>query len=314
MPNGNYMIGNCHAGSKNPQIIEINKKKEVIWTFKDFKNFGNSLSNSLVIDAQEDVSFFNNKVHPVLEENCLKCHGHDEKHLKGGLWLESRVNAMKGGDVSTDIINWQNLADSPFLKHINYFDDDHQMPPKKQMAQADIDILTEWVERGMPYDPWKENVIVVKNEINDDTRNFWSYRPVSKPQLPSVKDRSWVKNDIDTFILSKLESKGLTPNKAADKVAIVRRAYYDLIGLPPTPEEMNEFLNDKSPTAFEKLIDKLLASKHYGEKWGRHWLDIVRFAETNSYERDGKKPEAWRYRQWVVDAFNKDKPYDQMIL
>lgn len=314
MPNGNYVIGNCHAGPNNPQIIEINKKKEVIWTFKDFKNFGNALSNSQIIDAKKDISFFNKKVHPILEDNCLKCHGHDEKHMKGGLWLESRVNAMKGGDVSTDIVNWQNLAESPFLKHINYYDDDHQMPPKKQMKQSDIDILKEWIERRMPYDPWKENIVVVKNEINDDTRNFWSYRPVVKPEVPKVKNAAWLKNNIDNFILSKLESNNLKPNHKATKTVLARRAYYDLIGLPPSPEEMNAFLNDKSPNAYEKLIDRLLASKHYGEKWGRHWLDVVRFAETNSYERDGRKPEAWQYRQWVIDSFNKDKPYDQMII
>ena len=314
LPNGNIVIGNCHAGTENPQVIEINKKKEVIWTFKDFKNFGNNLSNTQVLDALDDLSFFKNKVHPVLEDNCLKCHGHDEKHLKGGLWLESRVNAMKGGDISTDIVNWKNLPESPLLRHINYFDNDHQMPPKKKMAQADIDILTEWVERGMPYDPYTEKVIIVKNEVNDDTRNFWSYRPLTKPQVPAVKNSDWSKNDLDKFILAKLESNNLTPNPKADKIALIRRAYYDLIGLPPTPQEISEFVNDKSPKAFEKTIDKLLASKHYGEKWGRHWLDVVRFAETNSFERDGHKPEAWQYRQWVIDSFNTDKPYDQMVL
>ncbi|MCM8525284.1 MAG: DUF1549 domain-containing protein, partial [Lentisphaeraceae bacterium] len=294
LPNGNYMIGNCHAGPNNPQIIEINKKKEVVWQFKDFQNFGNGLSNFQVLDAAEDIAFFNNKVHHVLEKNCLKCHGHSEKEFKGGLWLESRFNAMKGGDISKDIVDWSNPSNSVLLKHINWFDDEHQMPPKKKMAQEDIDILTEWVSRRMPYDPYKENIIVVNNEVNDETKNFWSFRALEKPQAPTVKDSKWPANDIDKFILAKLEDKGMKPNSEADKVALVRRAYYDLIGLPPTPEEIKEFTSDNSPQAYEKLIDKLLASKHYGEKWGRHWLDIVRFAETNSYERDGKKPEAWK--------------------
>ena len=314
MPNGNYMIGNCHAGPNNPQIIEINKHKEVVWQFKDFNNFGNGLSNFEIIDASEDIAFFNNKVHHVLEKNCFKCHGHNEKEFKGGLWLESRFNALKGGDISKDIVDWKNPSNSVLLKHINWVDEEHQMPPKKQMSQEDIDILTEWVRRRMPYDPFKENIMVVKNEINDETKNFWSYRNLFKPEPPKVKNSAWTKNDIDKFILAKLEAKGLTPNQQTDKIALCRRVYYDLIGLPPTPEEIKQFVNDKSPDAYEKLLDRLLASKHYGEKWGRHWLDVVRFAETNSFERDAPKPEAWKYRQWVIDSFNKDKPYDQMIL
>ena len=314
LPNGNYMIGNCHAGPNNPQIIEVTKNKEVVWQFKDFKNFGNGLSNFQVIDAAEDIAFFNNKVHHVLEKNCFKCHGHSEKEYKGGLWLESRMNALKGGDISRDIVDWKNPSNSVLLKHINWVDDEHQMPPKKQMSQSDIDIITEWVSRGLPYDPYKENIIVIKNEVNDETKNFWSFRPLAKPQLPTVKDTKWVRNDVDKFILTKLEDKGMKPNGEADKIALVRRAYYDLIGLPPTPEEIREFTSNSSPDAYKKLIDKLLASKHYGEKWGRHWMDIVRFAETNSYERDGKKPHAWKYRQWVIDSFNNDKPYDRMVL
>ena len=314
LPNGNYMIGNCHAGPDNPQIIEITKNKELVWQFKDFKNFGNNLSNFQIIDAAEDIAFFNTKVHQVLEKNCLKCHGHSEKEYKGGLWLESRMNALKGGDISDNIVDWKNPAESVLLKHINWVDDEHQMPPKKQMSQSDIDILTEWVGRGLPYDPYKEKTIVINNEINDETKNFWSFRPLAKPQLPNVKDTKWPAGDIDKFILSKLEEKGMKPNDEADKVALVRRVYYDLTGLPPTPEEIKEFISDNSPKAYENLIDKLLASEHYGEKWGRHWLDVVRFAETNSYERDGNKPEAWKYRQWVIDSFNKDKPYDRMIL
>ncbi|MCM8542236.1 MAG: DUF1549 domain-containing protein, partial [Lentisphaeraceae bacterium] len=314
LPNGNYMIGNCHAGPNNPQIIEVTKQKEVVWQFKDFKNFGNGLSNFQILDATEDIAFFNNKVLHVLEDNCFKCHGHNEKEFKGGLWLESRFNALKGGDISRDIVNWKNASESVLLKHLNWVDDEHQMPPKKQLSKEDINILTEWVSRRMPYDPFKENIMIVRNEVNEKTKEFWSFRKLSKPEPPKVKNNSFVKNNIDKFILAKLEAKGLNPAKEADAITLVRRAYYDLIGLPPTPQEVREFVNDKSPDSYEKLIDKLLASKHYGEKWGRHWLDVVRFAETNSFERDGHKPEAWKYRQWVIDSFNKDKPYDQMIL
>jgi mono/diheme cytochrome c family protein len=317
LPNGNYMIGNCHAGPDNPQIIEINKNKEVIWSFKDFNNFGNALSNSQILDAADDLAFFNNKVHPVLEANCLKCHGHDEKHMKGGLWLESRYDALKGGDIAgAKVFTPDNINESALLKHIHWVDEDHQMPPKKQMTPADIQIITEWVSRGLPYNPYTENVAegALLTEVNAKTKAFWSYQPVKKPAIPSVKNNNWPQNDIDKFILAKLESKGMRPNGETDKTALIRRVYYDLTGLPPSPEDINDFVNNKDPKAYENLLNKLLASQQYGEKWGRHWLDIVRYAETNSYERDGHKPHAWKYRQWVIDSFNKDKPYDQMIL
>ena len=317
MPNGNYVIGNCHAGPNNPQIIEINKDKEVVWQFKDFNNFGNNLSNSQIIDAAEDIAFYNNKVHHVLEKNCLKCHGHEEKEMKGGFWLESRYDVLKGGDIAgTRVYNPENPKESILLKHIYWADDDHQMPPKKQMSQADIDIITEWLARGLPFDPYKEKVAVgaLMTEVNDRTKAYWAFKPVKKPAVPEVNNSKWARNSIDKFILSKLEAKDMKPNSDADRVTLVRRAYYDLIGLPPSPKEVEDFVNDNDPKAFENLIDKLLASKHYGEKWGRHWLDVVRFAETNSYERDGNKPHAWKYRQWVIDSLNKDKPYDQMVL
>ena len=317
MPNGNYMIGNCHAGPNNPQIIEINKNKEVLWQFKDFKNFGNALSNSQIIDATEDIAFFNNKVHPILEKNCLKCHGHEEKEMKGGLWLESRYDTLKGGDIAgTRVFNPTNIKESVLLKHIHYFDEDHQMPPKKRMSLADIKVITDWVARGIPYDPYKETIAesALKTEVNARTKAYWAYQPLKEPKIPTVKEKNWVRNDIDNFVLAKLEAEGMKPNGEADKLALGRRAYYDLIGLPPSKEQLDAFINSKDPKAYEKLIDELLASKHYGEKWGRHWLDVVRYAETNSYERDGNKPHAWKYRQWVIDSFNNDKPYDQMVM
>src|SRR5207302_1281860 len=136
---------------------------------------------------------------------------------------------------------------------------------------------------------------------------------VKRPEVPKVKRAEWARNPIDAFVLAKLEEKGFTPAPPATKVQLVRRAYYDLTGLPPTPAEVDAFANDASADAWEKLIDRLLASPHYGEKWGRHWLDLVRFAETNSYERDGPKPNAWRYRDYVIKSFNDDKPYDQFV-
>jgi hypothetical protein len=147
----------------------------------------------------------------------------------------------------------------------------------------------------------------------DQARYFWSFQTVKRPPVPAVKRTDWVRNPVDAFVLARLEEKGYTPAPPAAKVQLLRRAYYDLIGLPPTPAEVDAFVADQSPDAYEKVIDRLLASPHYGEKWGRHWLDLVRYAETNSYERDGPKPNAWRYRDYVIKSFNDDKPYDRFV-
>src|SRR5205823_6670893 len=140
----------------------------------------------------------------------------------------------------------------------------------------------------------------------DKAREFWSFRPVARPAVPAVKDAGWVRNPVDAFVLAKLEAAGLRPAPPADKGALLRRVSYAVTGLPPTPAEVDDFLADASPDAYEKVVDRLLASRHYGEHWGRHWLDLVRFAESNSFERDAEKPNAWRYRDYVIRAFNED--------
>ncbi|WDE95334.1 DUF1549 domain-containing protein [Lentisphaera profundi] len=315
LENGNYVIGNCHAGPENPQIIEITRDKELIWQFKDFPGFGNSVSNSLIIkDQKADEKFFAEKVHPILEKNCFECHGHDEKHMKSDFWLASRVDLLKGGDLGM-AVNLQKPAQSRLLHFINHLDPEMKMPfKKKKLMDSEIAILTEWIQRGAPYQQDLEHVLVKKNEVNEHTKKFWAYQPEKMPAIPKVNNEQWASNNIDKFILAKLENKGLSPAEKADKQTLIRRAYYDLIGLAPSQKQIDDFIADKSPQAFEKVLDQLLASKHYGEKWGRHWLDLVRYAETNGYERDGNKPQAWQYRQWVIDAFNKDKGYDQMIM
>src|SRR5688500_1722214 len=152
-----------------------------------------------------------------------------------------------------------------------------------------------------------------KPKTVEEARSFWSFQPVKRPPVPAVKNSEWVRNPIDAFILAKLDQKGFAPGPAATRAQLLRRAYYDLTGLPPTPAEVDAFLAANSPDAYEKVVDKLLASPHYGEKWGRHWLDLVRYAETNSYERDNAKPNAWRYRDYVIKSFNEDKPYDRFV-
>ena len=153
----------------------------------------------------------------------------------------------------------------------------------------------------------------VPPQVNEQNRKFWSFQPVKRPEVPQVNNQAWVKNPIDAFVVAKLEAKGFVPAPAASKTALLRRAYYDLTGLPPTPAEVQAFVDDPAPNAYENVVDRLLESPHYGEKWGRYWLDLVRYAETNSYERDNAKPNAWRYRDYVIRSFNSDKPYDQFV-
>ena len=194
------------------------------------------------------------------------------------------------------------------------------MPPKGKLPPAEIAVLTKWVKMGAPWSPKVKFAVKggghekkPEPQVNAKTKKYWAFQPVKLPALPRVKNDKWGTNTIDKFILARLEKAGLQPSSAAGRTELLRRAYYDLIGLPPSPKEVQEFLADKSPDAYEKVLDKLLASPHYGEKWGRHWLDLVRYAESNSYERDNPKPHVWRYRDYVIRAFNEDKPYTQFI-
>ncbi len=266
--------------------------------------------------SPEQLKFFNGDVLPLLTEACFKCHG-GEARIRGGLNLTTRAGLVKGGDFGSSI-NFDNPDKSLLLEMISYKDEEHQMPPKAKLKPEEIAILTQWMKMGAPYPADKLGTLEPHTEagikIDDTARNWWAYRKLVRPDLPAVKNKTWVRNPIDSFVLAKLEASRLAPVAPANRIALLRRAYYDLIGLPPTPAEIDAFVADKSPQAYEKVIDRLLAMPQYGEKWGRHWLDLVRFAETNGYERDGTKPFAWRYRDYVIDSFNKDKPYDQFLL
>ncbi|HET6576465.1 MAG TPA: PSD1 and planctomycete cytochrome C domain-containing protein, partial [Fimbriiglobus sp.] len=257
------------------------------------------------------VAFYETQVKPVLKANCLKCHGDDRKKLRGGLDLTRRAGVLTGGDTGP-AVDLKRPDASLLLKAISYKDEDYQMPPAGKLPAEPIAVLTKWVKDGLPWTP-DGGATQEQKHAGEPNKNYWAYQPVQRPTMPEVRDKGWVTTPIDAFILAKLEAKGLKPVAPADKAALCRRAYYDLTGLPPTPEQVDEFVRDKSPDAYEHLIDKLLASPHYGEKWGRHWLDVVRFAESNGYERDGPKPFAWRYRDYVIRSFNEDKPYDRFI-
>ncbi len=265
--------------------------------------------------AASDGPDFKREVLPILQARCVKCHGAGKGRHKtrGGLSLLSRAGLLKGGDLGP-AISVERPESSRFLHAINY-GEGLEMPPSGKLPAGEIALLTRWVKAGAPWPGGELEPVgpAPKGmQVTDADRASWAYGPLSSG-VPAVKDKSWLRNPLDNFLLAKLEEKGLSPAPPADRVALVRRVYYDLLGLPPTPEEVQAFVSDPSPTAYERLIDQLLASPHYGEKWGRHWLDVVRYAETNGYERDSAKPFAWRYRDYVIKSFNDDKPYDQFV-
>jgi mono/diheme cytochrome c family protein len=264
------------------------------------------------------IQFFENKIRPLLAQNCFECHG--EKKQRGSLRLDSLASILEGGDQGPALVPGQ-PEKSLIVKAISHLDNDLKMPPKEKLPREQIADLTHWIKMGAPWPgsakPTPATARKGEKPITDEERAHWSFQPVKRPRLPAVKNAAWLRNPIDAFILARLEAKGLAPNPPASPQELVRRVYYDLTGLPPTFQEVEQFERDvasaKGQAAWEKLIDRLLESPRYGEKWGRHWLDLVRYAETNSYERDNPKPHVWRYRDYVIRAFNQDKPYDQFI-
>ena len=264
-----------------------------------------------------DLTFFESKIRPLLAEHCYSCHSAKAEKLKGGLHLDSLEGMLKGGDTGSALVPGD-AEKSLLIKAVRYTDADLKMPPKdKKLSARQIADLTQWVRSGAP-GPATEKAgsprpAKSSHEITETEKNWWAFQPIRRPQPPNGNRPSAVGNLIDAFVRAELDAKGLKPNPPATKRELIRRAYFDLIGLPPTPEQIAAFEKDKSPDAWPRLIDHLLSLPQYGERWGRHWLDVVRFAQSNGYERDGEKPEAWRYRDYVVKAFNEDKPYDQFI-
>ncbi len=264
----------------------------------------------------DQVKFYTEQVAPVLKANCLKCHGNEPKKLRGEFDLRTRAAVLKGGETGPAAVPGK-PKDSLLVEAINHSKDGYAMPPAGKLKAEEIAVLTKWVEQGLPMPTDLIGVAAAehpkKKEFTAEQRKYWAYQPVKRPEVPSSKFQVPSGNPIDAFLGRKLEDKGLSPVGPADRATLIRRAYYDLTGLPPTPEQIDAFVNDADPKAWEKLIDTLLASPQYGEKWGKYWLDVVRFAETNGYERDGPKPNAWRFRDYVIRSFNADKPYDRFI-
>src|ERR1051326_614551 len=265
--------------------------------------FGAVVSVRAADPTRAQLDFFENKIRPILVENCYKCHSPAKGKIKGGLELDWKGGWEKGGENGPVIVPGD-PEKSRLIKAVRYIDPDLQMPPKgDKLSEAQINDLVAWVKMGAPDSRTTQPVSAAAGEYGGTGKNHWAFKPVKKPALPRVTNESWVRNDIDRFVLARLEENALTPNEPADKRTLIRRVYYDLIGLPPTPEEADDFLNDDSPKAFEKVVDKLLASPHYGERWGRHWLDVARYSDAKGqFDRRRESsvyPYAWTYRDYV---------------
>lgn len=264
--------------------------------------------------SQDDHDFFEKKIRPLLVQHCYECHSEESGEPAGNLLLDRKAGWVEGGDLGPAIVPGK-PDESLLIGAIRYAESDLEMPPTGKLSDAEIKLFEEWVRRGAP-DP-RTTAAAGKPASSIDLeagRRHWAFQPVIDPPLPEVKDTSWPQSSIDFFILAALEDKGLRPAPAADKRTLLRRATIDLTGMPPTPEEVEAFLADESPGAFARVVDRLLASPHYGERWGRHWLDVARYADSNGLDENIAHGNAWRYRDWVVSAFNHDLPFADFLV
>jgi mono/diheme cytochrome c family protein len=338
--NGNTLIANSDwhykaDGENRVQLFEVTPDKKVVWTlgtdaFAGKKPGSLEPSTGLVEQriigiqwlpeekqtaATED--FFQAKVQPILAANCVECHSHAQK-IKGGLALDSRSGIIKGGEGGAVLVPGK-PEESRLITAVRHVDKDFQMPPKSKLSEADIAVLTEWIaqgaldpraEEGMPQVAEKKEW----DEIYKERLGWWSLQPLADPPVPTVNNAAWPRNDVDRFLLASLESKGLAPAPGADRRTLARRLSFALTGLPPKHEEVERFAAEDSPEAYEALVQSLMDSPHFGERWARHWMDVVHYADTHGYEWDTPAKNAWMYRDYLVRAFNGDVPFNQLIL
>ncbi len=267
--------------------------------------------------AAAEVEFFERKIRPLLATKCLECHGVNGEQkvvAKGGLRLDSRQGLLTGGDTGPAVTPGK-PEESLLIEAVSYQTEALQMPPKGKLTDAERDLLTEWVRRGAVF-PGADEPGPAPHRTSIDYaegRKFWSFQPVRPQPLPAVADTFWSRQTLDVFVQSRLEQAGLTHAAEADRRTLLRRLSFDLVGLPPTPEEIAAFETDPQPDAYERQVERLLASPRYGERWGRYWLDLVRYADTLEMWAQDKVARAWHYRDWVVDALNADVPYDRFL-
>lgn len=267
--------------------------------------------------AANTSEFFEKRIRPILVSNCAKCH--NPKAMVAELDLTTAEGFARGGE-SGQITNKEKPEESLLLKVVGY-DDKVKMPPTGRLKEDEIAALSEWVKMGALWPKAQATVAAETKsperkstrELTEEEKKFWAYQPLAQTAVPQVKNSAWIKSPIDAFILAKLEEKGLKPAPPADKLTLLRRVSFDLTGLPPSEKEIRDFLSDSSPDAFKKVVERLLASPRYGEKWGRNWLDVARYADSTGNDEDHRYPFAWKYRDYVIEAFNNDLPYAQFV-
>jgi hypothetical protein len=270
---------------------------------------------SLRAQPADGIAFFEKNIRPLLATNCYGCHSAKLAKPMSGLRLDSKAGMLKGGASGAPAVVPGKPEESLIVTAVRGTNPNLKMPPGKKLDPQEVDTLVEWIRMGAP-DPRTDGngaPPVVSSYDWERARQHWSFRPVQDPKPPQVSSAEWNRTAIDEFIKARLDEHKLTPQPRASKLALIRRATYDLTGLPPTPEEVDAFLKDGSPSAFEKVVDRLLSSRQYGEKWGRHWLDVVRYADTSGDNADFPVPSMYRYRNWVIAAFNSDEPYDRFL-
>jgi len=256
-------------------------------------------------DDQTQVDFVDS-IQPILKRSCYSCHAADKQ--EGGLRLDHRNSVLIGGD-SGPIVVKQRPADSLMFQLITGVDEDRRrMPPEGEgtpLTTQQIDLFRQWIQQGAN---WPETADIVQSS------SHWSFQPIQLPELPKVKNKRWGRTAIDRFVLADLEKRGITPSPEASRSTLLRRLYLDVLGLLPPPDVVREFLADTREDAYRIAVERVLASNHYGERWGRHWLDLARYADSDGYEKDRPRPHAWRYRDWVINALNADMPFDQFTV
>ena len=275
---------------------------------------------SLPVHGADDlagIDFFEQKIRPVLAQNCYECHSGKAEKLKAGLYLDRKAGWAQGGE-SGPVIEPGEPDKSLLIRAIRYKDNDLRMPPDKKLPPRVVADFEKWVAMGSP-DP-RDAPLDALAELDglqakslEEGRRFWAFRPLSAPPAPAVENEEWVEEELDRFVLSRLEQGGLEPAPVADKPTLLRRVYFDLTGLPPEVDQIEAFLRDDSPDALTKVVDELLASPRFGERWGRHWLDVARYADTTGGGRNKPFPNAPRYREYVIDSYNEDKPFDRFV-
>jgi hypothetical protein len=257
------------------------------------------------------VQFFEQNIRPVLVKHCYECHAAGAKKIRGELRLDTRAGLLKGGTSGPAIVPGKPVG-SLLLKALR--NDEIAMPPKGKLPDDVIANFERWIRMGAPDPRDGQAAAAAAAPDLQAGRRFWAFQPLRRHDTPNVADASWPRGDIDRFILAALEARGLKPGRDADRTTLIRRVALDLIGLPPTPDEVAAFVNDPSPDAFARVVDRLLASPHFGERWGRHWLDVARYADSNGKDENLTFHEAFRYRDYVIDSFNRDKPFDQFVM